>query len=180
MVNPNDKSLYQNHTRLFCGLYCAGDCKQFCAAFFQLAGIQNWKILALLWAVVPLGNALVFTRVPIAPLIEEGQQGMTLKELFGKKLFWLFVVMMICAGASEQGMSQWASMFAEEGLGVSKTVGDLLGPCLFAVLMGSSRAFYGKFGEKINLQKFMLGSGALCIISYLLAVVKTDSGPGTS
>lgn len=78
---------------------------------------------------------------------------------------------MVCAGASEQGMSQWASLFAEEGLKQSKTMGDLLGPCMFAVLMGSSRAFYGKFGEKINLKGFMMGSAVLCVISYLLAVL---------
>ena len=135
--------------------------------FFQLAGIQNWKILALLWAVVPLGNALVFTRVPIAPLIEEGQQGMTLKELFGKKLFWLFVVMMICAGASEQAVSQWASIFAEKGLGISKTAGDLAGPMSFSVLMGLSRAFYGKYCDRVPLDRFMAYSSVLCILSYL-------------
>lgn len=135
--------------------------------FFQLAGIQNWKLLALFWAVIPLGNALVFTRVPIAPLIEEGQQGMTLKELFGKKLFWLFVIMMICAGASEQAVSQWASIFAEKGLGISKTAGDLAGPMSFAVLMGLSRAFYGKYGDRVSLDRFMAYSSVLCILSYL-------------
>ena len=94
---------------------------------------------------------------------------MTMRELFGQKVFWVLFVVMACAGASEQGMSQWASAFAESGLGVSKTVGDLAGPCLFAALMGLSRAFYGKFGEKISLHKYMMASGVLCVVTYLVA-----------
>ena len=109
--------------------------------FFSLVGIAHWKLLALLWALVPLGNLLAFLRVPIAPLIAEGETGMRISELFGSGLFWVFVVMMICSGASEQAVSQWASTFAEKGLGVTKTIGDLAGPMAFAVLMGSSRAF---------------------------------------
>ena len=77
------------------------------------------------------------------------------------------MLMMLCAGASEQGVSQWASTFAEQGLGVTKTIGDLAGPMAFAILMGSSRAFYGKFGDRMDLDKFMIGSSILCIISYL-------------
>lgn len=135
--------------------------------FFRLFGIENWKILAGIWALVPLCNAFLFARVPIAPLIEEGEKGFSIRELAGQKLFWVFLLMMVCAGASEQSVSQWASTFAEKGLGVSKVVGDLAGPMAFAVLMGSSRAFYGKFGDKINLDKFMVGSSILCGVSYL-------------
>lgn len=135
--------------------------------FFKIFGIENWKIMALIWAVVPFANMILFTRVPIAPLIEEGEKGMTIGELCKQKIFWVLVLMMVCAGASEQAVSQWASTFAESGLGVSKTLGDLAGPMLFAVLMGSSRAFYGKYGDKIDLDKFMVGSSILCIISYL-------------
>lgn len=135
--------------------------------FFRVFGISNWKILAFTWALIPLMNALLFTKVPIASLIEEGETGLTIKELFSKKIFWVFMLMMVCAGACEQSVSQWASTLAEKGLGVSKTIGDLAGPMTFAILMGASRAFYGKYGEKINLNRFMAYSGILCGISYL-------------
>lgn len=137
-------------------------------AFFALFGIQNWKIMMLLWALVPLANLLLFTRVPIATLLEEGEKGMSVKKLCKQKLFWVLMLMMMCAGASEQAVSQWASTFAEQGLRISKTMGDLLGPTCFAALMGLSRVFYGKYGDKINLEKFMAGSAVLCVAAYLL------------
>lgn len=136
--------------------------------FFRFVGIQNWKIMTYIWMLVPIVNALLFIKAPIASLIEDGQKGMSLKELFKSRLFWVFMLMMVCAGASEQAVSQWASTFAEMGLGVSKSIGDLAGPMSFAILMGSSRAFYGKFGEKIDLDKFMIGSSILCAVSYLM------------
>ena len=136
--------------------------------FFAAAGISNWKILALLWALIPVLNTFLFARVPIAPLIEEGEDGLSFRGLLKNKMFWLFAVLMICAGACEQSVSQWASVFAEQGLGVSKTLGDLTGPMLFAVMMGISRLIYGKYGERINLKKFMTYSVLLCIGSYLL------------
>lgn len=136
--------------------------------FFRFVGIQNWKIMTYIWMLVPIVNALLFIKAPIASLIEDGQKGMSLKELFKSRLFWVFMLMMVCAGASEQAVSQWASTFAEMGLGVSKSIGDLAGPMSFAILMGSSRAFYGKFGEKIDLDKFMIGSSILCAASYLM------------
>ena len=135
--------------------------------FFYVAGIENWKILAIIWAPIPVGNAIVFTRVPIATLIEDGESGLGLKELFRMKIFWILLVMMICAGASEQAVSQWASTFAEKGLGISKTAGDLAGPMAFAILMGTSRLFYGKYGDRIHLERFMVYSSLLCILSYL-------------
>lgn len=135
--------------------------------FFKLFGIENWKILAVLWAIIPIINTILFTKVPMASLIEEGETGLTIPQLFSKKIFWLFLLIMVCAGASEQSVSQWASTFAEKGLGVSKTIGDLAGPMAFAILMGTSRAFYGKYGERINLDLFMIYSGILCVISYL-------------
>ena len=136
--------------------------------FFRIFGIENWKIMALIWAIVPIVNGITFTKVPIATLIEEGETGMTIRELCRNKTFWILMLMMLCAGASEQGVSQWASTFAEQGLGVSKTIGALAGPMAFAILMGSSRAFYGKFGDRMDLDKFMIGSSILCVISYLL------------
>ena len=135
--------------------------------FFYVAGIENWKILAIIWALIPVGNAIVFTRVPIATLIEDGESGLGLKELFRMKILWILLVMMICAGASEQAVSQWASTFAEKGLGISKTAGDLAGPMAFAILMGTSRLFYGKYGDRIHLERFMVYSSLLCILSYL-------------
>lgn len=135
--------------------------------FFYVAGIENWKILAIIWALIPVGNAIVFTRVPIATLIEDGESELGLKELFRMKIFWILLVMMICAGASEQAVSQWASTFAEKGLGISKTAGDLAGPMAFAILMGTSRLFYGKYGDRIHLERFMVYSSLLCILSYL-------------
>lgn len=135
--------------------------------FFHVVGIENWKILAMIWALIPVGNAFVFARVPIAPLIEDGEPGLGLKELFRIKVFWILLVMMICAGASEQSVSQWASTFAEKGLGISKATGDLAGPMAFAVLMGTSRLFYGRYGERIHLEHFMVYSSLLCILSYL-------------
>ena len=135
--------------------------------FFHVAGIENWKTLAVVWALIPIGNALAFAKVPIASLMEEGEKGLSLKELFRMKLFWVLMIMMICAGASEQAISQWASTFAEKGLGISKTAGDLAGPMAFAILMGTSRMFYGKYGDKIHLDRFMIYSSCLCILAYL-------------
>lgn len=136
--------------------------------FFNVCGIGNWKILAVLWAIVPMCNAVAFTKVPMAQLLEDGDKGLSMKELASMKMFWILMLMMLCAGASEQAVSQWASALAEKGFGISKTIGDLIGPMAFAILMGSSRAFYGKFGDKINLEKFMIGSSILCMLSYLM------------
>lgn len=136
--------------------------------FFRLAGIQHWKVLAILWAIIPILNGIIFLKVPIAPLISEENEELSFKKLMGNKMFWLLMLFMVCAGASEQSVSQWASAFAERGLLVSKTVGDLAGPMMFAAMMGISRVFYGKYGEKINLKRFMLYSSILCMLSYLV------------
>ena len=136
--------------------------------FFKVAGIGNWKVLAVVWAIIPIVNGFVFAKTPIAPLVPEDEEGMSMRELFANKTFWVLMVMMICSGASEQAVSQWASAFAEMGLGISKAAGDLAGPMMFAVLMGGARAFYGKYCEKINLDKFMVFSGSLCVVAYLL------------
>ncbi len=136
--------------------------------FFVSIGTEHWTILSVLWALVPLFNTFLFLNVPLNTIHSE-EASLPIRKLFSMKLFWVFLLLMICAGASEQAMSQWTSLFAESGLQVSKTMGDLLGPCAFAVLMGVSRAFYGKFGAKLNLKRFIAGSGVLCIASYLLA-----------
>lgn len=138
--------------------------------FFALAGRERWRILCILWAVVPALNALQFARVPIRSLREEGES-LPWRQLLTGKMFWIFALLMMCSGACEQAMGQWASAFAESGLSISKTVGDLAGPCLFAALMGISRIFYAGFSEKIVLKRFMLISGGLCLIGYLLAAL---------
>lgn len=134
--------------------------------FFAAFGTAQWKVLTWIWSVIPILNIILFLKAPMYSLIEEGEKGYGIRELFSQKVFWLFVVMMLCAGASEQSVSQWASAFAEQGLGVSKTIGDLAGPMSFALLMGISRLVYGKYGEMLNLDRFMKGSILLCLASY--------------
>lgn len=136
--------------------------------FLSIFGKESWGVLAICWAVFPILVGVFFTQVPIYPLVEEGE-GYGIRKLCSMRIFWLFVVLMIAAGASEQAMSQWASAFVESGLGISKTMGDLLGPCVFSVLMGSARVFYAKMSEKIDLNTFLILSGILCVASYLLA-----------
>lgn len=138
-------------------------------AFFTVFGVERWRILACIWAAVPILNIFYFSQVPIYPIVSE-QEKLPVRRLLGRKAFWLIVVLMVCAGASEQAMSQWTSAFAESALGVSKTAGDLAGPCAFALLMGTARALYGKFSDRIPLKEAMLGSAVLCIGCYGLAV----------
>jgi MFS family permease len=137
-------------------------------AFFAIFGVARWHVMALIWAAVPLVNAFYFARVPINHLTEAGG-GMKVRALFKSKLFWVFAMLMVCAGASEQGMSQWASAFAEAGLNVSKTVGDLAGPCLFAALMGLSRLLYARFSDRLPLGRTMAACAGLCVLGYGLA-----------
>lgn len=135
---------------------------------FWLFGIQNWRILAALWAIVPIANGIAFINVPIISMEESTGESTPMSQLFKIKMFWIFIVLMCCAGASELVISQWASAFAEKALGISKSLGDLLGPTLFAVLMGLSRVVYGKYGDKIGLDRMMILSCALCVIAYLM------------
>lgn len=139
--------------------------------FFIIFGVENWKILTLIWALVPLLNMINFVRVPIAPLLKEGETGLSVIELAKNKLFWLMLLVMVCGGASEQSVSQWASALAESGLGVSKTLGDLMGPMFFACTMGIARVFYSKAEGKISLERFMLVCGVLCVFAYLLVAL---------
>ncbi len=140
------------------------------ALFFRFVGIDKWEIMAVVWGLVPLFNTFFYACVPIYQL-DGGEKGIKIRKLFGMKFFWLMLVLMLGAGAAEQSMSQWASSFAESALGVSKTVGDMAGPCTFAMLMGCSRVFYAKLGKKIKLAAFMLLSGVLCLGGYLLAAL---------
>ena len=141
--------------------------------FFMIFGMDNWKWLVVLLALVPAINIYNFSTCPIEHLVSEGK-GLSVKELFQRPLFWIAVVLMICAGASELSMAQWASAYAEAALGLSKTVGDLAGPCLFAVSMGICRAIFGKYGDNMDLSRFMTGSGILCVACYLLASLSAN------
>ena len=141
--------------------------------FFLLFGMDSWKWLAVLWALIPTCNIYNFATCPIEHLVEEGS-GMGIRELFQKPLFWISVCLMICSGASELAMAQWASAYAEAALGLSKAIGDLTGPCMFAVTMGISRVIFGKYGDRIDLMKFMTGSGILCVVCYLLTFLSSN------
>ncbi len=136
--------------------------------FFSLFGVENWKILTVIWAIVPLYNTFNFVSCPIERLDEDGQS-MGIVQLLRTPIFWLMILLMVCSGASEATMSQWTSAFTESAIGVSKTVGDLAGPCAFAMCMGITRMLYGKFSEKLDLARVMLGCGILCAACYLIA-----------
>ncbi len=136
--------------------------------FFALFGVENWKLLALFWAAIPLANTFNFLTCPIERL-PESHEGNTTKKLLRLPLFWLLILLMVCAGASEATMAQWSSAFTESALGVSKAIGDLAGPCLFAAFMGLSRLLYGKMSTRLNLVKTMLLSGLLCSVCYFVA-----------
>lgn len=137
--------------------------------FFFLFGVENWKYMSILWAVVPVIDGILFARAPLAELAgdKKGQETGVLS-LLKMPLVWLLLVLMTTAACAELAVAQWASAFAERGLGISKTLGDLCGPLFFGVLMGLGRVFYAKFSERLNLEKFMLFCGALCIVSYLM------------
>lgn len=145
--------------------------------FFALFGIENWKWLSCIWAIIPLYNVFNFAVCPIEHPTEGGK-GMSIGSLLKVPLFWLSILLMVCAGASELSMAQWASAFTESALGLSKSMGDIAGPCMFAVTMGISRSLYGKYGEKIDLMKFMIGSGGSlsCLLYYSIFVGDTSAG----
>lgn len=150
--------------------YCWGAMAVILAStlFFAVFGVENWKILTFIWALVPLYNTFNFIDCPIERLVEDGRS-IRIHKLLKTPIFWLMIILMVCSGASEASMAQWASAFTESAIGVSKTVGDLAGPCLFAMFMGISRMLYGKFSEKLDLTKVMLICGAMCVGCYLLA-----------
>ncbi len=160
----------EGHMSLLHSFYCWGFAAVvlFSTLFFHCFGIENWRILALLWSIIPIYNIYNFATCPIEPLVDEGER-LTPKDLLKTKVFWLFLLLMVGAGASEISMSQWASTFAESALHVSKSTGDLIGPCGFAVCMGLSRVLFSKFSEKINLVTYMTVSGVLAVACYLVA-----------
>ena len=139
--------------------------------FFAAFGMAAWPVLACLWALVPLCNTGYFLLVPIGSIVPEGQKQLSIGELLRQKVFWLLALMMLCAGASELAMSQWASAFVESALGLTKAMGDLLGPCVFGVLMGTARAIYGKNADRLPLRRMMMGCAVLCVGCYLVAAL---------
>ena len=165
---PFDKN--SGRISLLHSFYCWGHVFVILAStlFFVVFGIGRWKILALLWALAPLANAVYFSLVPINRVVKEDER-IPIKKLFSFRLFWLFLLLMVCAGAAEQAMSQWVSAFAESSLRVSKTLGDIAGTCMFAVGMGVPRVIYGKYGGRMDLRKCMIAGGALCALCYLAA-----------
>ncbi len=169
-IDNKDKYMSMIHS-----FYCWGHVLVVIAStvFFKVFGMNNWRILAGFWAAVPFVIMFFFMKVPMCSLADEGKT-LSGRHFVKMPVFWMLIVLMFCSGASEQGISQWISTFAEAGLGIDKTTGDLAGTCMFAILMGSSRVFYGKFGHKLDLNKFMLVSGFLCFLCYFIAGMATS------
>ena len=136
--------------------------------FFRFFGLDNWRMLACVWALVPLYNIFNFATCPIEPIVQDAES-MSMGQLLRDRKFWVFLILMVAAGASESTMAQWTSAFAEASLGVDKSVGDLAGPCGFAFCMGLGRLWYGKKGQNLDLTSYMTGAGILCAVAYLVA-----------
>lgn len=141
--------------------------------FFAVFGTVGWKWLACIWAVVPLYNIYNFATCPIEHTTDDGK-GMKISSLLRVPLFWIAIVLMVCAGASELSMAQWASAYTESALGFTKAMGDLAGPCMFAITMGISRVIFGKYGDRLDLMRFMMGSGVLCLSCYIAASISNN------
>jgi len=139
-----------------------------------LIGNKNWSIIPMMWAILPIYNLITFLKVPIIPPLSENER-MPIKKLLKSKIFLIALLMMLCAGASELAIAQWASLFTEKALGVSKTAGDVLGPCFFGIMMGVGRTIYGVYGQKVRLLRVMILSAILCVISYIAASVSQNA-----
>ncbi len=165
---PEDKK-HKGAMSILHSFYCWGQLLTVLVStlFFVFCGIKNWRIMSFLWACLPLLNGIYCFFIPIRSLNETATP-LPMKKLLANKLFWLFIFIMVCAGATELTVSQWASALAEKNLNVSKTVGDLTGPCIFALLMGLVRAFYGKFSDKLKIENALLLSGIIGVIGYLM------------
>jgi len=141
----------------------------FSTIILKLIGDSLWYLIPFFWALIPLFNTFFFMRVPMVPITKEARST-SLRDYFKSPIMYVATLLMICGGASEMAMSQWASLFAENGLGVTKVVGDLLGPCLFAINMGIGRTVYGIWGEKINIKKALLACSIMTTVCYLVTV----------
>lgn len=138
--------------------------------FLAIFGMGAWIALPILYAIVPAIGALMFTIVPVNQL-EAGEKASSIKKLIRQKGFWLMVIIMVCAGASEVSMAQWGSLFAEVTLGIPKSLGDLLGPSVFAICMGLGRIIFGRVADKIRIERWICASFALCILAYLVTTL---------
>ena len=157
--------------------YCWGHIFTVLAAtiYFNLFTIDAWRYLPVALAVIPLLNCITFAVCPLETL-EGDETPSSYKSIFTMRGFWLFPVLILASGAAEQAIAQWASDFAEIGLGVDKTLGDVFGTCLFALGMALSRTVYGVLGKKIDLKKAFVLCGGLLIGSYLLAALSPSAG----
>jgi len=158
------------HMSILHSFYCWGQVLVILLStiFFMTAGIANWKIMSAVWAIIPIANGILFIFVPLYDTVEQEESGDKLLHLMKSGIFRVLMVMMLCAGAAEIAVSQWASAFAEKGLGISKTAGDIAGPCLFALLMGIARVVYSKLSRKVDLAKYIMFSSALCLAGYII------------
>lgn len=143
----------------------------FATLYFNIFGVENWRYLSFYWALLPIITAFVFMKAPIVTLDEKVKEKTRLRDIFSSLTFWIFMILMVSSGAGEQSMAQWASMFAQESLKVSKNVGDILGPSIFALTMAISRILYGKIGEKMGIEKSLILYAGLGIFSFLTATV---------
>lgn len=136
-------------------------------ALVSVFGYHNWQYIPLIWAAIPFLNTFSFLKVPIVEPSPD-QKTATFAELIKKPLFLLYMLMMLCAGASEIAMAQWASIFAQNALGVSKVIGDIAGPCAFALFMGTGRVVYAKFSKKVSFTKLLIFLNVLCFVCYIV------------
>ena len=142
--------------------------------YFITIGIENWRILAIIFSLVPFINGILFAICPIESLQKEGEEKVKLKYLLSTRIFFIFLLLMFCGGAAEQAIVQWSSAYAELGLNIDKTFGDIIGTAMFALLMGTSRVIYSICHKKIHLLKFMMLSMILLVASYLLASLSVN------
>ena len=146
--------------------------------FFELFGINNWEIMACIWAIVPLGNIILLSTAPMYEISDSGEDKPNYKQLFSQKVFWLIIIIMLCSGAAELAVSQWASTFVEQGFHLSKSTGDLIGVGGFAAFMGLSRVIYSKYANRISLIRAVALSSCLCIVSYLMIGLSNSGAIG--
>ncbi len=152
------------------------------STFFLLTfGEESWRIMSFIWALVPTANIVIFLFAPIEQPSPEMEKTSSLSSLAKTEMFWLFIFLMLLAGACEQGIAQWASAFAETALLTTaipkesvKLIGDLLGPCFFALTMAISRMVYPKICERLDLRKTMILSSSLCAVCYISAGLSQD------
>ncbi len=135
-----------------------------------LFGFKQWYFIPAIWAIIPFLNMFSFLRVPIVQPSPDEKMS-TFSELVKKPLFLVYMVMMFCAGASEIAMAEWASIFAQNALGVSKAIGDITGPCAFALFMGTGRVVYAKLSKKVSFTKMLVILNIFCFVCYMVVAV---------